>query len=59
MHYAVIGEDTNPGNINITGPASHDGNGYYPLEINWDIPEARPGDVSMAVLSLVICQYRR
>ena len=45
MHYAVIGEDTDTNNISVSGPASHDGNGYYPLEINWDIPEAQAGDV--------------
>ena len=45
MHYAIIAEDTDTGNISVSGPASHDGNGNYPLEINWDIPEAQAGDV--------------
>lgn len=45
MHYAVIGEDINTQNVSITGPASHDGNGNYPLEISWYIPEAQAGEV--------------
>ncbi|QDP02338.1 S8 family serine peptidase [Thalassotalea sp. PS06] len=41
---AMIGEDSDNGNLSITGPESHDGNGDYPLTISWDIADSMPGD---------------
>ncbi|TLU67205.1 peptidase S8 [Thalassotalea litorea] len=41
---AMLSETSDNGHLTITAPESHDGNGNYPLTINWDIPEAMEGD---------------
>ncbi|WNC67129.1 S8 family serine peptidase [Thalassotalea nanhaiensis] len=43
--YAIIANDSDANNITIEGPASHDGNGDYNLTLNWDIADAKAGDV--------------
>jgi hypothetical protein len=43
--YALVSDSDDTGNISISGPESHDGNGDYNLTLNWDIPESQPGDV--------------
>ena len=42
--YAIIAEDSDQGYLNISGPASHDGNGNYDLNINWNIPATQAGE---------------
>lgn len=44
-HYAVVMSDADTGNITVEGPSDHDGNGNYPLSINWDMSDAKVGDV--------------
>ncbi|MCE9679334.1 S8 family serine peptidase [Shewanella sp. AS1] len=43
--YAIIMEDDDRGLLSISGPASHDGNGDYILDLNWNIPGTQAGDV--------------
>ncbi|QYJ89346.1 S8 family serine peptidase [Shewanella halotolerans] len=43
--YAIIMEDDDRGNLSITGPASHDGNGNYEIGINWNLPQTQAGDI--------------
>lgn len=45
VRYAIIGADSSEENFTITGPESHDGNGDYNLTFNWDMPDAKEGDV--------------
>ncbi|MGS0498602.1 S8 family serine peptidase [Pseudoalteromonas mariniglutinosa] len=45
MHYALVMDDSDTGNLSVSGPASHDGNGNYSLDINWDIADAQQGDI--------------
>ncbi|TKB47138.1 S8 family serine peptidase [Thalassotalea mangrovi] len=41
---ALIGDNSDTGQLTVSAPASHDGNGDYPLTIGWDIPGAKKGD---------------
>lgn len=50
--YAVITEDSDKGQLSLTGPASHDGAGNYDLELQWDIPDTQKGDVFYAGMDL-------
>ncbi|WNC69934.1 S8 family serine peptidase [Thalassotalea nanhaiensis] len=43
--YAIIMEDSDAGNITVDGPESHNGNGDYNLTLNWDLQDAKEGDV--------------
>lgn len=43
--HAVIMADDDRGMLSLDGPASHDGNGDYQLTLNWNIPDAKQGDV--------------
>ncbi|MCE9679333.1 S8 family serine peptidase [Shewanella sp. AS1] len=43
--YAIIMEDDDRGYLSLSGPASHDGNGNYNIDINWNIPETQAGDI--------------
>ncbi|QSX41262.1 S8 family serine peptidase [Shewanella cyperi] len=42
---AMLSDDSNAGNFSVEGPAEHDGNGNYELTLNWDLPDAKEGDV--------------
>ncbi|MCG9695670.1 S8 family serine peptidase [Shewanella sp. Isolate11] len=42
--YAIIMEDDDRGQLSISGPASHDGNGNYNIDLNWNIPGTQAGD---------------
>lgn len=42
---ALVMENDDRGNLSISGPASHDGNGDYEIGINWDIPDTQAGDI--------------
>ncbi|QBY03206.1 peptidase S8 [Thalassotalea sp. HSM 43] len=43
--HAFITDDSDMGNLTVTGPESHDGNGHYPLELSWNLADAEQGDV--------------
>ncbi|QSX30484.1 S8 family serine peptidase [Shewanella cyperi] len=42
---ALLSNDSSAGNFSLEGPAEHDGNGNYQLNLNWDLPDAKEGDV--------------
>ena len=41
---AILGPNSDMGNLSVSGPASHDGNGEYPLTVSWNLPESVQGD---------------
>ncbi|MGL6122743.1 MAG: GlyGly-CTERM sorting domain-containing protein, partial [Shewanella sp.] len=43
--YAIINAASDKGLLSLSGPQSHDGNGSYDLELNWNIPNTTEGDV--------------
>lgn len=43
--HAVLMPGDDRGLLSVSGPATHDGNGDYPLTLAWNIPDAVKGDV--------------
>ncbi|NMP16425.1 S8 family serine peptidase [Thalassotalea sp. Y01] len=43
--HAFVTEDSDAGNMTISGPESHDGNGHYPIDLSWNLQDAAQGDV--------------
>ncbi|MGL4449502.1 MAG: S8 family serine peptidase [Shewanella sp.] len=43
--YAIIGADSDNGQLSLSGPQSHDGTGEYQLELKWNIPNTTEGEV--------------
>ncbi|WP_199775482.1 S8 family serine peptidase [Microbulbifer pacificus] len=41
---AMLSANSAKGNLSVSGPAAHDGNGEYPLTVSWDLPDSRQGE---------------
>lgn len=42
---AMLSNDSEASNFTVTGPSEHDGNGNYELTLNWNMPDAKEGEV--------------
>lgn len=50
--YAMVKDNVNSGNITLSGPESHDGNGDYPIVLSWDLGQAKEGDMYFGAFDL-------